>query len=62
MTRDLASNLHDLEGPGAWFPTTPVRGAIPGWYPGLLDAVAGHVFAGLARAISTANQELVGSY
>lgn len=62
MTRDPVNNPHDIEAPGASFPTTPARGAMPDWYPGLLDAVAGHVFAGRARAFSAANQELVATY
>ena len=62
MTRDRANNPHDIEGPGASFPATPVRGAMPDWYPGLLDAVAGHVFTGRTRAISAVNQQLVATY
>lgn len=46
----------------AEFPSTPARASMPGWYPELLDSVAGHIGAGQQRALRAANTELVASY
>ena len=48
--------------PHASFPTAPARAGMPGWYPELLDAVAGRIAAGRRRAVAAANTELVATY
>ena len=44
------------------FPPTPSHVGLPGWYPELLDSVAGRITAGRQRATGAVNRELVLSY
>ena len=44
------------------FESSPARSSLPTWYPDLLDRISEHVATGHRRAVTAANQEMLGSY